>query len=288
MFKKVLDLFKKWNSVAIITHYNADGDAFGSALMLHEFLTLNFPNIDKDIFTETATITENFSIMLGDMKINPERKKYAIAIAVDCADTGRFSKYNEIFATAKYTVNIDHHQDNAYYADLNFVAPTSSNCENLYNLLKSTNLQMNKKIASFACVGVLTDTNALSVPTVTDKTYALVSEFYSLDVDVFKIRKMFFGGYNKTVYDLIATALTKTEFICNNRVMFIVLNRSDLKRCNATESDVGAIINTIFSLSKSLACFLVSPREKEWHVSMRSIDGINVNMIAKSMDGGGH
>jgi len=33
---------------------------------------------------------------------------------------------------------------------------------------------------------------------------------------------------------------------------------------------------------------LVSPREKEWHVSMRSIDGINVNMIAKSMDGGGH
>ena len=174
MFSKLLEIIKRCNNVAIITHDSADGDAFGSALMLHEFFSVNYPSINIDIFTDSEDINENFKVMLGNIKINPQKKNYQLAISVDCADNDRFSKYNEIFANAKYTANIDHHQDNAQYADLNFVTTTSSNCENLYNLIKSSGLKLTKRLASFACVGVLTDTLGLATPNVTSKTYELI------------------------------------------------------------------------------------------------------------------
>lgn len=288
MFIRVLELIKKSNNIAILTHDNADGDAIGSALMLDEFIKLNYPNKNVDIFTDSTNISENFQAMLGNIVVNPVEKNYQLAISVDCADNGRFEKYNHVFAKADFTVNIDHHKDNAQYADLNFVSNMSSNCEHLFYLLKATSLKINKRLASCACVGVLTDSMELSIPTVTAQTYKLMTEFLALGVDVYGIRKMLFSGKDLPVFKLISTALNNAEFLCDNRVLFININKRDIQKCRATEEQVSEVISNVFYMSKCLACFLVSPRKSYWHVSMRCVDGLNVNVIAKSMGGGGH
>lgn len=288
MVNKIIEAIKKYDSIAIITHKNPDGDALGSAFMLEEFIKLNY--------SKTCSVFSEFEAMDGVLKhvclgknINKKVKKYDLVFVLDCGDTNLLGKYKTIFLDADYTICIDHHKTNSNYAQLNCVECLSSNCEYLYSILKQANLKIDKNVAKFCLVGILTDTNNLSTNSVTANTYKTVAELNEIGADVYNIRKMFFAGHEVNKFKIISLAMHKAELLEDNTVAIIKLTKKDFFKCGLNENDTVGIINTVFGQIKGLnACFLWTPRNKMWHISMRANDGIDVSVIAESLGGGGH
>ena len=288
MINQFLEMLNKAKNIAIITHINPDGDAFGSALMMHEFLSINFPNINKSIFAEHTHISDEFKLMLEDIKLNENLYEYDTVITVDCGDTNRFEMFMDIFNSAKQTISIDHHKDNSYFAQLNIVNVMSSNCENLFNIFKQMGFKINKRLCGYCYAGMITDTLAFSVKTITPNTYKVLEEIMEMGVDCYRIRNLFFNGFGKEKYKIIAKTMEKAEFYLNDKVVIVYLDENDFAQCGLDINNTEGIVNQAFSLKTALACFLVSPRKEKLHISMRSKPGIDVSVIANKLGGGGH
>lgn len=289
MINKFLELVKNSKSIAILTHTCPDGDAIGSSMMIWDFLEQNYPNIKKCIFAEYTKMSDELVSMTKNAIVNPDNRQYDLAIAVDCGEANRFSKYSDVFFNATHTVCFDHHKGNPNYAELNFNNILSSNCENIFNYLFPLNMKMSVNFYKYCYAGILTDTNNFTTPLVCANTFRIVSKIVEQGVDIRAILKMFFQGNTQNRYKLLGLSISKAEFWFMNQVVFIHLTPEDLSNCNVSEDDTNVIINQAFSLYKNgLACFVVSPRKGKLHISMRCVDGMDVSHIAKMLGGGGH
>lgn len=289
MINKFLEILKNSNSVAILTHTNPDGDAFGSSMMLWDLLENNFPNIKKAIFTEFDKLSDEFVSMTKNATLNPNEHQYDVAIAVDCGDLNRFAKYSDVFYNANHTVCFDHHKGNPNYSELNFNNILSSNCENLFNYLYPLNMKLSTNFYKYCYVGILTDTNNLTTPLVSANTYEIVAKIIKAGVNIRAIYSMFFQGNTKNRYKLLGKSIAKAEYWFDGKVIFINITQEDLTKCQVSEDDTSVIINQAFALYKNgYACFVASPRKNKLHISMRCVNGMDISHIARMFGGGGH
>lgn len=288
MKNKLLEFIKKSNKIAIMTHKNPDGDAFGSALAIYEFLDVYFKDKEKVIFTDFVSLGEEFKLITKGAKMNVADIEFDSAICVDISDKKLLGAYEPLFDTINNTFCIDHHKSNNNFCKINLVNCVSSNCEHLFNVFKETGLNITNKMAQYLCVGMTTDTNNFTINSVNAGTYRVIAEMEDLGVDVYGIRKIFFSGNSLEKYKIISLAMNKVEFLLDNKVMFINLIKEDFESCGLDENDTVGIINQAFYMKDAVACFLVSPRKDKLHISMRSVDGIDVSVIAESFGGGGH
>lgn len=288
MINKLLEFLNNATNIAIITHKNPDGDALGSALMMYEFINTYFKNKKKSVFTDYVTLSDEFKVITKEVVLNPKERDFDGVICVDVGDKQLLGKFESLFDSVTNSICIDHHKSNTYFCKTNIVDCLSSNCEHLYNLLKSTGLEITKEMGKYACVGIMTDTNALSTNSVDAGTYRTVGELADLGVDVYGVRKLFFSGNNLQKYKLVAKAMSKAEFLLDNKVMFINLTKQDFEECELEENDTVGIINQAYNMKDAYACFMVTPRKGVKHVSMRCVEGIDVSKIAESFGGGGH
>jgi len=287
MYSEIFNQINKANKIAIFMHQTPDGDAFGSALMLVEFVKTNYANKQVCLFAMNYEINPNFEKMLNGIELNKKEDNFDLAIAVDCANKDRFADFVDIFDNAKFSINIDHHQDNAKFADINFVQDISSCSEIIFNILLTSNKPITKRLASVGCAGIVTDTNAFSNPNVDAKTFQTVGKMFELGVDVGRIRELFYSGNDKFIFKLLGVAKTKAEFFFEDKLMIINLTKEDFENCGV-EKDNGCLINQLFASSTSKMCALITPRNGLKHISLRSVEGLNVNVIARMLNGGGH
>lgn len=288
MINKLIKIFEESKKIAILTHINPDGDAYGSSLMIYEFLKENFPDCEKGLFYDTSEISPNFKNMLDGIDYNSSKEDFDTVVSVDCGDKTRFSKFSHIFENAKHTISFDHHPNNPMFAELNFVDIVSSNCENIYNVLKKTKLKLNKQLLKYCYVGMLTDTKNFTINSVSASTHKIVSEIMSEGINTHEIYNCIFDSREKSEFELLTLAMKKTKFFLNNKVMISSLTSKDFKKCGLSEDDTHGLIGELFHVKDCLACFFITPRNGKLHISMRSKQGVDVSIIAKKLGGGGH
>ena len=191
MNKEIDKMLSHSNSVALIGHINPDGDCFGSLSAVNDYILSKF-NCTVHCFAECDTIAEEFQPFARDIIFNPTPlAHYDTCICLDSASVGRLGIYQDIFDNATQTICIDHHATNSGYADLNIIETRSSNCENIYNMLKRANFDIPKSTAGKLFAGIVTDTNNLSTNTVTIDTYLAVIDLIAKGINYYKIIKFF-------------------------------------------------------------------------------------------------
>ena len=89
---------EKANKVVILTHESPDGDAMGSSLAMK--LMLQELNKQSDVIIPEYPRMFQFLPSASDIKMDSERKKYDLAISVDCGNFKRLAK-NEYFENAQ-------------------------------------------------------------------------------------------------------------------------------------------------------------------------------------------
>lgn len=284
---KFKEQLKDANSIALISHLDPDGDNLGSLTALSKSLLnlgKNVYPIEFDKIPENLKFLPNLDLLSDNTDININ-----MIICLDCANYERLGQIDELFNKAKYRINIDHHQSNEFYGDVNIVKKGySSTCELVFDLINEINLPIDKEISMSLLTGISTDTGRFLYSATTADTLAKASRLVENGADMMKINKLIYQSKKFEAQLLENEILSKTE-IYNDYVAFSFVMTDQLNKYNVEISDIDSVINTFRDTDKIKISVLIKQQtENEYKVSFRSKGNIDVGLIAKNLGGGGH
>lgn len=275
------------SSIALISHLDPDGDNLGSLTALSKSL-LNLGKkvypIEFDKIPENLKFLPNLDLLSENTDINID-----MIICLDCANYERLGNIDELFNKARYRINIDHHQSNEFYGDVNIVKKGySSTCELVFDVINEVNLPIDEEISMSLLTGISTDTGRFLYSATTADTLSKASKLVEYGADMMKINELIYQSKKFEAQLLENEILSKTE-IYNDYVAIGFVMTDQLNKYNVEISDIDSVINTFRDTDKIKISVLIKQQtENEYKVSFRSKGNIDVGSIAKNLGGGGH
>ena len=285
----------------IITHYNPDGDAMGSALALYHYLikkgkkpTLVTPN-DYPEFLHWLPGNENVIVYKRNTgTVLNAIKDTDLLFTLDFNDVDRtegLEKYL-LSATGK-KVLIDHHPDPGTFADL-VISEThySSTAELVYHIIESLgdSKLVDKTIAECIYTGIMTDTGSFNYNSSHSYTYYVVSKLIEAGIDKDKIYGNIYDNFSADRMRLLGYCLNKKmEVYPELHTAFISLTKEELKEFNFAPGDTEGFVNYPLSIKGIRFSALFMEKDKQVKISFRSKGEFATNIFAeKHFSGGGH
>lgn len=293
-FNEITKLLEKNNSFLITSHKNIDGDAIGSELALYFILKkLN----KKPIILNQDRLPRIYNFLPDSDKVHCLEDNYIniknidVGIIVDCSNFERIEETYKIFKNIKNIINIDHHNSNENYGDLNYIDSSASSVgEIIYDLIKFINLDLlDEKISTCLYTAIITDTGSFRYSNVSSKTFSVVSDLASQGI---KPNLIADNIYNRNTYSglkLLGKALLTLEVDESNYVSWLTITRDMLNNTEANDEEVEGIIDVARTLENTEVSILFrETKDNKIKVSFRSKGDFNVNKFAGKFNGGGH
>ena len=133
---RLLEKIQESQTFCVVGHIRPDGDCIGSQVGL----TLALRKEGKDVACwNQDAVPQKYAFLDPDHLVQKPRsgQSFDCVIATDCASLDRLGEVSEAITTRKFLINIDHHESNTRYGDLNWVsAREASTGELIFRLLK--------------------------------------------------------------------------------------------------------------------------------------------------------
>jgi phosphoesterase RecJ-like protein len=263
---------------------HGDVDAIGSVLALSK--QLEKLKIPHKICVEERSKKE-FSFLPGAEKLITEisdKDDFDTAIILDTATFKRITHYEFIEANRKslFVINIDHHQDNKQYGDINIIKESSSVGEALFEVFKAFEWEIDVDTANCLYAAIIGDTGGFRYNNVTKETMRIAAELVALGAKNYYLSQQVFEHKEFEVFDMIRIAL-------NNLVINWELGFAYTYLPESTE-DYGHEVIDFIRMLKNIDVFLVFRKRPEnlVQISLRSKYKFDVSQFAKQFNGGGH
>ena len=275
-------------TLVILTHMNPDGDAIGSSLAL--YCSLLKLKKDVDVIVPEHSSIYNFLPRINDLKKEPTKEQYDIAIALDCGDIKRLNGFSESFENAKCKISIDHHEINTMFADYNFVNPASPACAQiLITVIEALGVEIDNEIGTCLLTGTLTDTGGFKYPATSAETFEFTAELLRKGVKVSDIYKRVLQTISKKSFELRKVAINRLELLENGKIAFTYITNKDMETVEAEEGDHEGIVDIGRDIEGvEVSIFLKETEDGTYKISLRSNEYVNVADIALLFNGGGH
>lgn len=273
--------------ILLIAHIQPDGDTLGSSFALHRILTMMGKAADVACDGEMPhRYTELFE---GCRLLQPHEvsDKYALIVAVDCADKNRLGKLVKPFKKAAQTISIDHHVTNEGFAALNYTVEASSVGEIVFELAQLLGVQHDGASAKYLYIAISTDTGNFTYSNTSHKSMAYVSEL----VEFFDLRDtadVLFRRRSLVATKLIARALSRLELFRDGQIAALTLLQEDLAEIGATGADCENIVDFAREIEETKVAVFFRQLDTGVKVSLRSKGNYDVGTVAAQFGGGGH
>ncbi len=277
--------------VLILTHMRPDGDAYGSALALAT--TLRRINIPTQVCDESK-IPSNLTFLKGVERItDAPQEGYDLLVTVDCSDEQRLGGLQPCFAAAKRknidTVNIDHHVSNTRFAKYNYVRECAANCMNMASLISYMGVPLDKEIAEYLLVGLLTDSGNFSHDDVNEETFLLAAKLTAAGADVCYYNYHLFKKQPKQRAALFGRVMSGIRYYHDGRLAVIVISQQAIEACGADEGMTEGFVDFPLNVEGvEVAASVMEVRKGQYKISLRTKTYADANRIAGVYGGGGH
>lgn len=287
--KRISDVLNSSKCTAIVCHQNPDGDTLGSAFALSDALSqINIANnvLCQDILPHKYNIFDKIPI------INKfDKNKYDIIVFLDCAEimlSGALLdgiNFNDFI-----TINIDHHITNSNYAKLNFVDSTySSTAELVLELIKKMDIRITKEIAEYIYIAIITDTGQFAYSYTSSRTHINAAFLLNCDVDFSSLHEKLFKTIPLRKVLLQKQMLNNMNILEKGKIAISTLSNEDFSLSNATPQDSESLVNILLSIENVKIAVLIRQTDKNrCKASFRSVDDVDISIVAKFLNGGGH
>lgn len=273
------------NPIYIAGHIKPDQDSICSSLALALLLIF----IGKKAYVLLEDKDKEIIEWKGDYSLitNTINQTDYNFIALDLNEKKRLGNYQKYFDSAKYTINIDHHQDNKNEA--NFVysdTKMSSTCEMIYNIINSFGKEYLKKdICEYLYSGMMNDTNCFS-RRLSSKTLSIAQNLINKDIDYAEIIKKTYS--NRTMYEFKALAKLVNE-IKYDEFHYVIVDKKEPEFINLTHNQIVKKIAEDLRKIQGIDIFILLIKQDNTIVGkcMSNISE-NANKIAELFGGGGH
>lgn len=283
----IIEKINQAKQIGIFTHISPDGDAIGSSLAFYLGLT----QLKKNVEIITDEFSKCFNFLPEVEKIKKEgTQNYDLAIALDCATKGRLYDPNSCFDKSIFTIAIDHHASNTYFAKLNYVEGNSpATCKTLIKVFKRLGITITREIGECLIAGIITDSGGFRYNTVDDETFEFAATMLDTGVNISNIYYRTFDVKSRSQFLLSSLATSRIKFYANDRIALTYITKKDMKKAKAQTGDHEGIVDVGRNIEGvEVSIFLREVEENFYRVSLRSNDYIDVSEIANLFGGGGH
>jgi len=137
--QRILEGIRNSDSICVVGHVRPDGDCIGSQLGL----AMALRSQDKKVLCwNQDPIPRKLAFLDPDHLLQPPKpgRQFDCVIATDCASFERLGTIAPCIEQRKLFINIDHHESNTRYADINWIAARQpSTGELIFRLLRAAN-----------------------------------------------------------------------------------------------------------------------------------------------------
>jgi phosphoesterase RecJ-like protein len=288
--ERILEAIRDHETFCVAGHIRPDGDCIGSQLGL----TLALKNHGKKVVCWNEDVLPDKLAFLDPQRLlqTPRRNyQFDCVIATDCASFERLGKVGECIQERKLLINIDHHQSNTRYGDINWVSEDEpSTGELIFTLLKTARWKISQPIADCLFTAISTDTGSFQYPTTRPATFHIAGELVKRGANLAEICDEVYQSYPLSRVRLLKHVYSHFRLTFNNQIAYFWLRQADFVRTGAESNDSEGLIDHIRAIDPVIVACVFEELEPELtRISLRSkSERINVNEIAAQFGGGGH
>jgi phosphoesterase RecJ-like protein len=281
--------------VLAVSHESPDGDALGCVVALLLMAERLGAECRAYIPGEASFPPEYSSLprLEGVLRGSPPLLEPGTTVyLLDCASLLRSNSHG--FAGKAVRVNLDHHQDNPGYGDLNLIdAAAPSTSAILYDVFRAGGFAVDAEVATALYMGLVTDTGRFQYSNTTPAAHRMAAELQEAGADVSSVYRQVYESKPLPKLLLLGRALDHLEVRLGGALIVSWLGNDDFVRAGADEGHAEGIIDDLRQIQGVRVAALIRQRLKEGRgeakVSLRSTDGgVNVAAIAQKRGGGGH
>lgn len=273
------------NTVTILTHQRADGDAIASLLALGLCLTKGKYSA---YWYLPDGIPKRYQFLPGaDLLSRTFPSGSDLFIALDCADQKRLALPKGV-DVAQIDINIDHHSTNTRFGKINWVDPHAvSTTELLYRFIFELKLPMDSEIATNLLTGLVTDTIGFRTKNVTPGVLRLAAEWQEMGAPLATIIERSLN--QRTYVGARYWGCGLSRLMQEDGIVWTTLRQADRDYVGYNGLDDADLINLLSTIEGAeIAIILVEQPDSGVKVSWRARGGIDVARLAEQFGGGGH
>ena len=287
---RIVEIIREHKTFCIAGHVRPDGDCIGSQLGLA--LALQNEGKKVTVWNDDA-VPQKYRFLNADGLFGKPKpgENFDCVIATDCASFERLGKVGGCIGERKIFINIDHHESNTRYADVNWVSPREPSCgELIYRLLKVGRWPITKPIADLLFTAISTDTGSFQYATTRPGTFHAGAELVTRGANLAKICDEVYQSYPLSRAKLLKHVYSKFRLADNDRIAWFWLKQKDFNRTGAESNDTEGLIDHIRAIEPVVVACVFEELEPELtRISLRSkSDQVNVSEICGQFGGGGH
>lgn len=284
MYKEIVKLIKKYDSIVIARHIGGDIDALGSQIGLKEVIKETYPN--KKVYAVGA-YASRFKFVGPLDKEEDIDFDNSLLIVLDTPKVSRLDV--EDISKYKHRVRIDHHPFEEEFCDIELVDENkSSTCEMIVELCLNTKLKITKSAAEKLYMGMISDTNRFLYPCTTSDTFALasllVSKYGINPPELYE--KMYLRNLDEIRF---IGYIFQNIKVTKNGVAYIKITDEIQKDFGMDPASAGNMVGELSYINDFIVWITFSEDKKQnmVRVSIRS-RGPVINTLAMQYNGGGH
>lgn len=268
----------------ILTHQYPDGDTLGSAFALCRALR-KLGKHSRVIVN--GALTKKFEYLANNME--EQEFDYQTVITVDIASVSLLGELRAEFQNI-IDVSVDHHAMNVPFAKMTYVdAGAAANTENIYKLIKTLGVDIDKDIANCIYTGICTDTGCFKFTNVTSDTMRIAADLMDIGCDSAEINRVMFDTKSMGRIRMERAALNTLTLHCGDRIAVINTSLAMEKETGADDADMDGLASIPRQVEGVLIGITIKEKgEQHFRVSVRTLNGYNAANICKKFGGGGH
>lgn len=287
---RILDAIRQSRTICVVGHMRPDGDCIGSQLGLALALRAEGKKV---VCWNQDSVPAKYRFLDPEKDFSKPRsgEEFDLVIATDCASYERLGTVTEFIKNRKMLINIDHHESNTRYGDVNWISPREpSTGELIHRLLKAARWPITKPIADCLFTAVSTDTGSFQYPSTRPGTFHVGAELVTRGANLAKICDEVYQSFPLSRARLLKHVYSKFKLTHGDRIAYFWLKKADLSRTGAESNDTEGLIDHIRAIEPVVvACVFEEVEPELTRISLRSKSkDVNVSEICGLFGGGGH
>jgi|HubBroStandDraft_3_1064219.scaffolds.fasta_scaffold29050_3 phosphoesterase RecJ-like protein len=291
----VLERVRGDASFVVATHENPDGDALGSLIGMHGLLTALGKESEMFIAASDLPLPREYRCAALEQAIQaaPADIGERTVVMLDCGNIDRNPA--AVLQRGAHLLNIDHHHDNTRFGTVNLVDPTAScTAEIVWDLMHGLTVAPSAVMAEALYVALVTDTGRFMYENTGPRAHQMAAELIAAGVDVPAVYRRLYEEMPLAKLTLLGVALERIRRFDSGELTLVALDAEDFGHAGAEESFSEGIVDHLRGIEGTKVAVLIrelTARESRGKrkVSLRATgDDVDVSVIARTQDGGGH
>ncbi len=294
MVEKFAEAIAKLEKPGLISHIGPDGDAIGSQLALYDWFRSR--GVEPLLFNDDP-VPDNLQWLTGQELIREPTEELMEQcdgfLLIDGNEPERFGEMSGYLRkTEKPLYLIDHHLDppDGLYRAMLWDGEASSTAFLVWRLFEATGPKaLTREAAEALYTGILTDTGSFRFDSVTAGTHHAVAEIIRLGgIQPSELYSRIYEDKSLAEYHLLGSVLEGIRLFCDGAVAVMQVTEKILSDNGCSQDDLEGFVNYPLSIRGVMVSLLFYEREGRIKISLRGKAKVDLNLVARNFNGGGH